>query len=323
MIKKPFAEALQHGDYDPPPVNTLPLRRWLPEFIALSIIWGSSFVFIRWGSQHFGPIPMAFLRVGLAMLVLLPVAHAKGLLPEVKAHWRSTFFMGCINSAIPFALLGYAIYEMTVGVASILNASTPLFGGLLAWLWLKDKPSVSRWLGLVIGFVGVAALTWGRNPDAPVAEQASAWGIAISLTTTFFYGLAACYAQRYLRAVSPLATSLGSMMGATAFLAIPTWFLWPAQTPPWTAWASIVALGVLCTAVAYAMYFKLNTRIGATKAMTVTYLIPLFASLLGAVLFDERLSLWHVICGSVILLGTALASGLLSWPPHPSPPARD
>ncbi len=297
-----------------PTLNTIPLRHWLPEFLVLSMIWGSSFVFIRWGSEFFGPVPTAFLRVALGMLVLLPVAQAKGLLPEVRTHWRSTFFMGCINSAIPFALLGYAIYEMTVGLASILNASTPLFGGLLAWLWLKDRPSASRWCGMAIGFLGVAALTLGRNPDAPLNEQASLWGIAISLTTTFFYGLAACYAQRHLRAVSPLATALGSMMGASAFLAIPTWWLWPTETPPLSAWASIAALGILCTAMAYALYFKLNSRIGATKAMTVTYLIPIFASLLGAVLFDERLSWWHVTCGLVILAGTAMASGLWSWP---------
>jgi drug/metabolite transporter (DMT)-like permease len=104
------------------------------------------------------------------------------------------------------------------------------------------------------------------------------------------------------------------MMGATALLALPTWWLWPAQMPPWHAWASISALGIVCTAAAYALYFKLNTQIGATKAMSVTYLIPVFASLLGAVLFDESLSMVHMLSGLIILLGTALASGLLVWP---------
>jgi drug/metabolite transporter (DMT)-like permease len=278
------------------------------------MIWGSSFVFIRWGSEFFGPIPTACLRVGLATLVLLPVIYAKGLFSEMRLHWRNTFLMGCINSAIPFALLGYAVHEMSTGLASILNASTPLFGGLLAWLWLKDRPTSSRWLGLTIGFLGVAVLTLGRDPAAPVSEQASTWGILAILMATFFYGLAACFAQRHLRAVSALTTACGSLMGATALLALPTWWLWPAQMPPWHAWASIAALSIVCTAAAYALYFKLNTQIGATKAMSVTYLIPVFASLLGAVLFDESLSLVHLLSGAIILLGTALASGLWSGP---------
>lgn len=150
------------------------------------MIWGSSFVFMRWGSEFFGPIPTACLRVGLATLVLLPVIYAKGLFAEMRLHWRNTFFMGCINSAIPFALLGYAVHEMSTGLASILNASTPLFGGLLAWLWLKDRPTSSRWLGLTIGFLGVAVLTLGRDPAAPVSEQASTWGIVAILMATFF-----------------------------------------------------------------------------------------------------------------------------------------
>jgi len=97
-------------------------------------------------------------------------------------------------------------------------------------------------------------------------------------------------------------------------LALPTWWLWPAQMPPWHAWASIAALSIVCTAAAYALYFKLNTQIGATKAMSVSYLIPVFASLLGAVLFEESLSMVHVLSGAIILVGTALASGLWVWP---------
>ncbi|NDI08064.1 MAG: EamA family transporter [Actinobacteria bacterium] len=195
-----------------------------------------------------------------------------------------------------------------------MNASTPLFGGLLAWLWLKDRPTSARWLGLAIGFLGVAVLTLGRDPNAPVSEHASTWGILACLLATFFYGLAACFAQRHLRSVSALTTACGSMVGATTLLALPTWWLWPAQMPPWQAWASIAALGIVCTAAAYALYFKLNMQIGATKAMSVTYLIPVFASLLGAELFGESLSTLHVLSGGVILSGTALASGFWVWP---------
>jgi drug/metabolite transporter (DMT)-like permease len=179
---------------------------------------------------------------------------------------------------------------------------------------VERPPTAARWLGLTIGFLGVAVLTLGRDPAAPVREQASTWGILAVLLATFFYGLAACFAQRHLRSVSALTTACGSMVGATGLLAIPTWWLWPAEMPPWHAWASIAALGVVCTAAAYALYFKLNTQIGATKAMSVSYLIPVFASMLGAVLFEESLSMVHVLSGAIILLGTALASGLWSGP---------
>ncbi len=296
------------------PLSSTPLRTWLPDFLLLSMLWGSSYVFMRWGAVHFGALPTAWLRVSVAMLVLLPWVQLKGLMPQVGTHWRATFIMGSLNSAIPFALLAYAVNEMTTGLASILNATTPLFGALVAWLWLKDKPTAARSLGLAIGFLGVALLTLGRNPDAALNEQASNGGILACLAATFFYGTAACFAQRHLRSIPPLATAFGSMIGASLLLVLPAWWFWPAQTPPWSSWAAIVALGALCTACAYALYFKLNARIGATKAMTVTYLIPLFASLLGVVLFDEHLSLISLLSGLTIMLGTALASGVVVWP---------
>ena len=278
------------------------------------MLWGSSYVFMRWGAVHFGALPTAWLRLSVAMLVLLPWVQLKGLMPQVRTHWRDMFIMGSVNSAIPFALLAYAVNEMTTGLASILNATTPLFGALVAWLWLNDRPTHPRSVGLAIGFLGVALLTLGRNPDAAMNEQASNGGILACLAATFFYGTAGCFAQRQLRSIPPLATAFGSMIGASLLLALPAWWFWPVDTPPWSSWAAIAALGALCTACAYALYFKLNASIGATKAMTVTYLIPLFASLLGVVLFDEHLSLISLLSGLTIMLGTALASGVVAWP---------
>ena len=281
------------------------------EFVLLAALWGASFLFMRLGAADFGPWATAGLRVALASLVLLPILWASGHMGALRERAGPILFVGLLNSGIPFALFAYAVLSITTGLASILNATVPLFGAVVAWLWLKEKPNASRTLGLVIGFVGVALLSWGKASFKP---GGTGWAVVACLGATLCYGLAASYTKRYLMGVPPMATATGSQIGAALGLAVPTVWFWPEHAPDLNAWLGVVALAVLCTAVAYILYFRLIEKAGPSKALTVTFMIPLFALFYGAVFLSEAITAWMVVCGLVILCGIALATGVVRLP---------
>jgi drug/metabolite transporter (DMT)-like permease len=213
-----------------------------------------------------------------------------------------------LNSGIPFALYAYAVLSITTGLSAILNATVPLFGAVVAWLWLKDKPSASRVLGLVVGFVGVALLAGDKASFKP---GGTGWAILACLCATLCYALAASFTKKYLMGVNPLATATGSQIGASLGLALPALWFWPDKAPSLHAWSALVVMAVLCTAVAYVLYFRLIESAGPSRALTVTFMIPVFAIIYGALFLGESITLWMVVCGCVIVCGTALSSGLL------------
>ena len=137
----------------------------------LAALWGSSFLFMRLGTVEFGALPTAGVRVAIASLFLLPMLLYKGLGPQLVLHWKKVFFVGLLNSGIPFALFSFALLSISTGLSSILNATVPLFGALVAWVWLKDRPHGLRILGLCIGFVGVALLTSGKASFTPKSAR--------------------------------------------------------------------------------------------------------------------------------------------------------
>lgn len=286
-------------------------KNLVAEFVLLAALWGASFLFMRLGAADFGPWATAGLRVTLASLVLLPLLVFSGQLPALRERAGAILFVGLLNSGIPFALFAYAVLHITTGLTSILNATVPLFGAVVAWLWLGEKPGRSRALGLVIGFVGVALLSWGKASFKP---GGTGWAVVACLVATLCYGLAASYTKRHLMGVHPLATATGSQIGAALGLAVPTVWFWPDHTPGASAWLGVLALAVLCTAVAYILYFRLIEKAGPSKALTVTFMIPLFALFYGAVFLGEAITGWMVGCGLVILCGIALATGLVKLP---------
>jgi drug/metabolite transporter (DMT)-like permease len=289
----------------------LPWRQWVPDFVLLSLLWGSSFLFMLEGVNAFGPIATSWVRVFLAALMLTPVLLWRREMGGLRLHWRLTLMVGLMSSGIPFVLYGFALQHISTGMSSIFNATTPLFGALIAWTWLGDRLNTSRALGLAVGFVGVVLLTSDVTAQMRFGSDGSALAVAACLVATFFYGLAGNFIKRYLQNVSPMVTTTGSLWGASAVLALPAWWLWPEQAPPLRAWLALGAAGLLCTALAYVLYFRLMLRTGPARAMTVTYLIPVFANVLGVVLLDEVITHWMLLGGAVIVLGTALASGLL------------
>jgi drug/metabolite transporter (DMT)-like permease len=278
----------------------------------LAAIWGASFLFMRLGTVEFGPLPTAGLRVSIAALFLLPLLLARGLGPQLVRHWRKIFLVGLINSAIPFACFSFALLTISTGLSAILNATVPLFGAVVAWIWLKDRPHGLRILGLVIGFAGVALLASEKASFKPSASgPASGWAVLAILLACLCYGVAASYTKRYLSGLPALVTATGSQLGASLGLVLPTLWLWPQRMPSPTAWLALLAVGVLCTGVAYILYFRLIENVGPARSLTVTFVIPVFAVIYGVILLGETVSAWMLVCAAIIVCGTALSAGLI------------
>ena len=293
-----------------------PAKPWQLDFLLLAAIWGSSFLFMRLGAQEFGALPTAGVRVAIATLFLLPLLLWRGLGPQLAAHWKKIFFVGLLNSAIPFACYAFALLAISTGLSAILNATAPLFGALIAWLWLKDRPQGTRVVGLMMGFIGVALLAWDKASFKPDASGlSSGWAVLACLLACLCYGISASYTKRYLSGLPSLVTATGSQLGATLGLALPTLWLWPQRMPGTTAWLALLAVGVLCTGVAYILFFRLIENIGPARSMTVTFVIPVFAVLYGVLFLGEAVSLWMVFCGAIIVCGTALSANLLKLRP--------
>jgi drug/metabolite transporter (DMT)-like permease len=286
------------------------------ELVLLAALWGASFLFMRLGAHEFGPIALAAVRVGLASAMLIPLLASRGQLAELRTHWKGLLLVGALNSAVPFALFSFAALSITAGLSSIVNATTPLWTALVAFVWLRQGLTPWRVLGLVVGFAGVAFLAWDKASFKPGADHTGLWAVLACAAATFCYGVAANATKRYLAGVSPLAVATGSQFAAALLLALPAAWLWPAAMPGTTAWLSAVALAGLCTALAYILYFRLMSRVGPTNAVSVTFLIPLFAILWGALFLQEAITAQMVAGGAIVLVGIALALGLVGPKPR-------
>lgn len=285
------------------------------DFVVLAAIWGSSFLFTRLAVVEFGVLPTAAARVGIAAAFLVPLMLFKGHGAVFRRHWWKVMTIGVLNSGLPFLLFAFALLSITTGLSAILNATVPLFGALIAWLWLKDRPTGSRVLGLCIGFSGVAMLAWDKATFQPDASGvAPGWAVLACLLACVCYGIAASATKRFLTGLPPLVTATGSQVGAVSALALPAAWWWPAQLPGAQAWSAVIVVGVLCTGVAYILYFRLIENAGPARALAVTFVIPVFAVIYGALFLGERVTGWMLVCGAVIVLGTALSTGLLKLP---------
>lgn len=287
-------------------------RGWRGPFIALGAIWGASFMFMQIAAAELGPLPTAALRVSLGALFLLPLLIWRGQASLLKQHWLPVLFVGLLNSGIPFTLFAFALLSITTGLSSIINASVPMFGALVAWLWLGERPGRWRIVGLVLGFVGVSLLAWDQ---AGIKSNQTGlhplWAMLACLGACISYALAASFTRLYMRDVPPLVSATGSLIGAALLMAVPAVWLWPAQAPSAKTWASLVVLGALCTGVAYLLYFRLLASATPSRALAVTYLIPLFAVGYGIALLGEHVTAGMGLSAGVILLGTAMATGML------------
>ncbi len=270
---------------------------------------------MRVSAAEFGPLALAFVRVAGASALLLPLLWWRGQGAALQRHWRPLLVVGLVNSALPFALYALAALVLSTGLMSIFNATSPLWGALIAWAWLHDRPSAGRALGLVIGFAGVAWLSAGKAELRPGASGVSpALGIAACMAATALYGLGVNYTRKAAATVPPLAVAAGSQLAASLLLAPLAIAAWPASPPGARAWGAAVLLALLCTGLAYVLYFRLIARVGPARAISVTFLIPAFAALWGFVFLGEVPTAEMLAGCAVILLGTALAVGALRLP---------
>lgn len=279
--------------------------RDLIDFTLLAALWGASFLFTRIAVPAFGPFAIADLRTAIAAVVLLSLLVWRGGAAELAPNALRFLLLGAFNSAIPFTLFAYAVLSITAGLASILNATVPLFAALVAWLWLRERLTWLQWLGLAIGFAGVL---WLSADSASFKPGGTGWAIAAALLASVSYGVSGSLAKRYFAHIRPLAVATGSQIAAAALLFPVTLVYLPPEMPRPLDWLAAIALGVFCTGIAYALYFRLIARVGPTKTMAVTFLIPAFAILWGVVFLAE--SVTGVMLGgcAVILIGTALAT---------------
>jgi drug/metabolite transporter (DMT)-like permease len=290
--------------------NAMDASDWLL-LLVLSLLWGASFFFGKVAVAQWPPLAVVLVRVGLAAAMLLVVVRLSGLSMRVGHDiWLGFFGMGLLNNLIPFALIFWGQTQIASGLASILNATTPLFGVVVAHLFGGEKASATKLAGVAAGIAGVAIL---MGPDAlggvggALLPQLACLGAALS------YGFAALYGRRF-RSLPPLVTATGQVT-ATTVMTIP---LVLAFTPPWTlpepssqTVLALLGLAFLSTALAYAIFFRIMRRAGGTNVTLVTFLIPVSAILLGTLLLGESLLPRHILGMAAIALGLALIDGRL------------
>ena len=278
----------------------------LVRLLVLSAIWGGSFLLMRLGAPALGPVALMEARAVLAALFLGSVALSLKKPPlGWRAHWRHYLILGAFNSALPFLLFGYAALTLPAGLLSILNATAPLWSALLGAVWQRTALGGRTLAGLALGIAGVSLLV---GFDRVLLLPGAVLAVAASLGAACCYGIASLYAKS-AGARDPFVNAHGSMWAASLLLApaLP-FFPVPAAPGPGIA-AAVLVLGVVCSGVAYQLYFRLIGDIGAAPALTVTFLIPLFGVLWGWLFLGEAVG-WHTLVGAaVVVVGTALVTG--------------
>ena len=282
--------------------------RDLIDLVALGLLWGASFLFMRIAGPEFGAFALVEVRVAIAAAVLLPMLLLRGQGGALTGNWRPLGILGVFNTALPFFLLTWATLYLTAGTSGILNATAPIFTAVVAWAWLGEKLTISRAAGLLVGTVGVWLLVRDKI-GASMGDTTLA--VIAALGGAFLYGVGGNFTRRYASHIKPLAIAAGSQVAAALTLLPVAVMTWPESPVSLTAWTAAIVMGLFSTALAYVLYFRLIANAGPTNAITVTYLIPLFAMVLGAVVIDEAITASMIVGCAVILLGTALATGLL------------
>jgi drug/metabolite transporter (DMT)-like permease len=273
--------------------------------VLLAAIWGSSFLFMRICAPVLGPAVLIEYRVAFAAVFLAIVGLVLKKRLDLASHWKHYLILGFFNSAFPFLLFAYAASTLTASVLSVLNATAPMWGALIGALWSRQAIPMRKVVGLVMGTCGVALLV---GFDAVTSRPGAAVAVVAALIAALSYSIASTY-SRSAKTVEPFANAHGSMWAAT-ILVIPALAFFPAPgvtTLP--ILGAALALGVMCTGVAYIIYFRLIEEVGATSALTVTFLNPLFGILWGALFLGEVVG-WYTIAGAaVVIAGTALVTG--------------
>ena len=277
--------------------------RQLAMLLGLAALWGASFLFMRVAVPEFGPVVLADARVAIAGAALLAYAAVIGARPALRARWRDYLLLGTINAALPFTLLAAAELEIEASLAAVLNAMAPLFGALVAAVWLGERVTLAAKAGLVLGVAGVT-LVVGLSPftlDLPFILA-----VLACLAAAFVYGVGANLVRARFAGEPPLSMAIGQQLAAAVVL-LPLIPVVPLrEAPDAVDVACLLALALASTGIAYLLYFRLLAELGATGGMTVIFVVPVFGVLWGALFLDEAIHLATVLGGGVILLSVWL-----------------
>lgn len=288
-------------------------RTELLQLLTVAALWGSSYLFMRLGAGEFGAFALAGVRAVGACLLMLPLLALREGFGDWRRHGKHIAVLGLTNSTLPFVLFSFAALSIGAGLSALLNATTPLFAAAVGWFWLRTRLSLTQWLGMGVGFAGVAALVLHKSGFAAGSGQVG-WAVAACLGATFCYGFSANYSKRYLADAAPLAVATGGNVVSALLLAAPALWLWPQTAPSAKAWLAVLALVVGATSIAYVLYYRLVAAIGAARTVTVAYLIPLFGVFWAWLFLGEAFTGGMALGCAVILLGVALTTGLLRLP---------
>ncbi|MFO1296486.1 MAG: DMT family transporter [Rubrivivax sp.] len=279
------------------------------ELLLLSVLWGGAYLFTRAAVPAFGPAPLVALRFGIAALVLLPIVAWRGMLPQLWAQPRTLFIMGVPFTALPFLLMTWGALHITAGASAVLSATAPMFAALIARFVMKERLGRWRAAGLGVGFAGVVWLVSG----GPLSMRSAAGALAVAavLGRAMLWSVGATWTRKHAAGVGALLSTIGALAAASLALAPLAWTTWPAQPPGARAWAEMAFLGLGSSGLGMLMYFRLLRRIGAVRAMSVTFLTPLVAMVSGSLYLGEALTASMLGGCAVVLLGTAMSLGLV------------
>ncbi len=280
--------------------------RTLAELLLLAAIWGGSFLFLRIATPHFGPVPLVDLRLALGALVLVPFLwRERARFPLWR--WPQLAAIGLINTLIPFLLFAWGAERAPAGVSAIVNSMAVPFAALAAFTLFGERIGGWRLAGLLGGLVGVAVLASGDLAGASLGPAVAAGAMA-----ALFYGVSANLVKRYLADLPPVAVAAATLGSGTVLLAPFAAWTWPSAPIPAQAWWCAIAIGIVCTGIAFAFYFRLIQRVGAPRATTVTYLVPIFGVLWAWLALGEPLTISMAVGGALILGGMLLGQ----WQPR-------
>lgn len=276
--------------------------------LLLSVLWGGAFFFAGVAVRELPPLTVVLMRVALASLFLLPVFWIAGhRLPRSVAEWRPFFVMGLLNNALPFGFIFAGQTYITVGLSSIINATTPLFAVMVMYAFREERLSMNRLAGVLFGVLGVAILSdWGGGSEAQLA------GILLCMAGALSYGFSALWGRRHLAGVAPVRSATCQLLSSTLIMSVAAlaWDKpWSLAMPHSETVLAIVALALFGTALAYLVFFRILVRAGASNAMLVTLLIPVSAMLLGAIFLGEQIRAQEVVGAMVIGLGLMFIDG--------------
>lgn len=286
-----------------PPLATDTTPAWVTplELGLLGAIWGASFMFMRVAAPEFGSAPLVAIRLGLGALILLPFLW-RGRHAFDRHLWPRLALIGAINSAIPFMLFAWAAQHAPAGIGAITNSMAVLFTALVAFLFYRERISPRRAIALVTGFAGVIVLASGK-----VEGESIGLPVVAGTTAAFLYGVGGNLVKRHLTGLPTTAVAAATLSCAT-LLTVPFAIAqWPQDPISAKSWAAVAALGVLCTGIAFVMYYRLIARIGASRAVTSTYLVPLFGVGWAWLLLGEPLTVTMGVAGALILGSVVLS----------------